>query len=216
MTLPLRFQSQFSPLATRDQKALHPAGEGLLVLRFRDQVQVVALDPVLDQAKPEAFLACGEGGLQDPVCGSTSHARETLPQAHGHVHGKTRGELRPRAVNNLGPVSPALPSSTSSRTAAQLEREIQLLAFSPPHLIRRTLPERSDTLRFTPMDRVRFMKTGESAPEEDLGRGEIMHGPARCAPLRKGYATRACILGDRVPVSLSLIEVKLELGWRQR
>ena len=66
-----------------DLEALHSARQRFLAVRLDDEVQVIALNRVMHEAKPEPIAAAFEGSLQREQCPPAAQ----VPAAFGHPQG---------------------------------------------------------------------------------------------------------------------------------
>jgi phage protein D len=80
------------------EQSLHAARERAPVGGLDDQVQVVRLDRMVNQAQAEALAAARECALEDSARGVATQARQPGVQAGGHMNRVPSRKLRPRAM----------------------------------------------------------------------------------------------------------------------
>src|SRR4051794_8406136 len=100
-----------------DRQALHTARKRGLIFRLDDEVQVVALNRVVDDPDAESFARVAQRRFHrlGPAVGA--QIPDATPQPHGHVHRMPRGELRPPQMRHTRPDEPGMrPRSGPPRT----------------------------------------------------------------------------------------------------
>jgi hypothetical protein len=71
---------------------LHPAPEGVAVLRLDDQVRVIGLDRVVDEPEVVPLVAAPEGGLELADDVAPAQGRQTRPHLQRHIVGLSLGQ----------------------------------------------------------------------------------------------------------------------------
>jgi hypothetical protein len=117
-----------------DAQALHPERQRIAILGFHDQVDVIALDRVVDQPDLRILLRGCEHPLELLASRVVAQARKSRAQPQGDVHRMTRRERRSRAVRDPCSGTSRLPASARARSAPGRESEFVLTGLgSPPH-----------------------------------------------------------------------------------
>ena len=88
------------PLRDADGEALHAARERVPVVRLDEQMQMVALDGVVDDAHSEADFRRAEGFLERGEDTLPAEPRNRADGAQGHVNGVMAGQLLTRQVRD--------------------------------------------------------------------------------------------------------------------
>ena len=107
---------------------LHAAAEPIAVASFDDQVNVVALDGVVSEARWASVTECGEGRLERSNEPCVAEVRDVGTHLERHVTGEAACDTIARAVGNAShradlPAS-AAPASSPSGRGPQGERQL--------------------------------------------------------------------------------------------
>ena len=120
------------PLGHADGESLDAAGQRRLVIRFGDQVQVIALQRQLDDAKPIALAGRLERRQYRPIALPTAQAREAVYQTQRHVYRVMSRERRPFEVRHgTGLLSGS--ARSLARTTTTLVMQIEGKLSAPLH-----------------------------------------------------------------------------------
>lgn len=92
---------RIEPPGDADAEALHAARQGAGVRRLDDQVQVSALDRVVDDPQAKAQLGIAEGLRQHCCPPRTAQIADARAHPQGDVHGMPGSERGPAQVRHL-------------------------------------------------------------------------------------------------------------------
>jgi len=100
-------------------EAVHGSTEGVFVAGLADQMEVIALDGVLDEAEAGLVASNGEVVHEQLDSRRIAEAREAVGDAAGDVHHSGTGEARPGRMRDTCTVSALL--STCALAGSTME-----------------------------------------------------------------------------------------------
>ena len=124
------------PLRAPHEQPLHPPRQRPPILRLGNQVQMIALDRILNQPEAESLASPRERLHENLPRRHPPQRWQTLPDADGDVHGEPSREGTTRPVSDERARSRGLATRPGPRAAASLEWEKELSRLRSFHLIR--------------------------------------------------------------------------------